>query len=184
MFVKKQVVLLLFILFASVVYGQFDPQMGQYMYMPASYNPAAVGDGNMMRVIGAHRMQYVDITNAPMTTWFSFSSPFVIGKTYHGAGVRFLNDRYGLFTTQSFYAQYAYRQRLGKGYLSVGLDLGFVNVGFKGDSINLGEMGDDTSGNTKCFLMLFHCVYPPINKNRRSWLSSVLVVLLIILRQH
>lgn len=143
LFVKKQVVLLLFILFASVVYGQFDPQMGQYMYMPASYNPAAVGDGNMMRVIGAHRMQYVDITNAPMTTWFSFSSPFVIGKTYHGAGVRFLNDRYGLFTTQSFYAQYAYRQRLGKGYLSVGLDLGFVNVGFKGDSINLGEMGDD-----------------------------------------
>lgn len=127
----------------SVAYSQFDPQMGQYMYMPTSYNPAAAGESNMMRVSGAHRMQYVDITNAPMTTWFSFTSPFVIGKTYHGAGVRFLNDRYGLYTTQSFYVQYAYRQRLGKGYLSVGVDLGFVNVGFKGDSINLGEMGDD-----------------------------------------
>ena len=123
--------------------AQFDPQMGQYMYLQAAYNPAAVGEGDLMKVAGMHRMQYVDISNAPMSTWFSFSSPFVIGKTSHGAGVRFLNDRYGLFTTQSLYAQYAYRQKLGKGYLSVGLDLGFVNVGFKGDSVNLSEMGDD-----------------------------------------
>lgn len=123
--------------------AQFDPQMGQYMYLHAAYNPAAVGEGDLMKVAGMHRMQYVDISNAPMSTWFSFSSPFVIGKTSHGAGVRFLNDRYGLFTTQSLYAQYAYRQKLGKGYLSVGLDLGFVNVGFKGDSVNLSKMGDD-----------------------------------------
>ena len=123
--------------------AQFDPQMGQYMYLQAAYNPAAVGEGDLMKVAGMHRMQYVDISNAPMSTWFSFSSPFMIGKTSHGAGVRFLNDRYGLFTTQSLYAQYAYRQKLGKGYLSVGLDLGFVNVGFKGDSVNLSKMGDD-----------------------------------------
>ena len=123
--------------------AQFDPQMGQYMYLPTAYNPAAVGEGGLMKVAGMHRMQFVNITNAPMSTWFSFSSPFVIGKTSHGAGVRFLNDRYGLFTNQAFYAQYAYRHKLGKGYLSAGVDLGFVNVGFKGDSINLSKMGDD-----------------------------------------
>ena len=67
----------------------------------------------------------------------------MIGKTRHGAGVRFLNDRFGLFTNQAFYAQYAYRQKLGKGYLSVGVDLGFVNVGFRGDSVNLKEMEDE-----------------------------------------
>ena len=123
--------------------AQFDPQMGQYMYLPTAYNPAAVGEGGLMKVAGMHRMQFVNITNAPMSTWFSFSSPFVIGKTSHGAGVRFLNDRYGLFTNQAFYALYAYRHKLGKGYLSAGVDLGFVNVGFKGDSINLSKMGDD-----------------------------------------
>ena len=125
-----------------VTYAQFDPQMGQYMYMGASYNPGAVGEGGMMKVYGEHRMQYVGIKNAPMTTWFSFSSPFVIGKTSHGAGVRFLNDRFGLFSNQAFYAQYAYRQPLGKGYLSVGVDLGFVNVGFKGDSVNLDQLSE------------------------------------------
>ena len=142
-YTKRFIVLLIGLLALATARAQFDPQIGHYVYMPTAYNPAAVGEGDLMKVAGAHRMQYVDITNAPMSTWFSFSSPFVIGKTSHGAGVRFLNDRYGLFTTQSLYAQYAYRQKLGKGYLSVGVDLGFVNVGFKGDSVNLSQMGDE-----------------------------------------
>ena len=140
---KRYIVLLLGLTAVLTASAQFDPQLGQYMYMPTAYNPAAAGEGDLMKVAGVHRMQYVDITNAPMSTWFSFSSPFVIGKTRHGAGVRFLNDRYGLFTTQSLYAQYAYRHKIGNGVLSVGADLGFANVGFKGDSINLGKMGDD-----------------------------------------
>lgn len=127
----------------QVLRAQFDPQMGQYMYLQSAYNPAAVGEGDLMKVAGMHRMQFVDITNAPMTTWFSFCSPFVIGKTKHGAGIRFMNDRYGLYTNQALYVQYAYRHKIGKGYLSVGVDLGFVNVGFKGDSVNLSQMGDE-----------------------------------------
>ena len=140
---NRYIVLAVALLGVIVARAQFDPQMGQYMYMPAAYNPAAAGEGDLMKVAGMHRMQYVDIKNAPMSTWFSFSSPFVIGKTHHGAGVRFLNDRYGLFTTQSLYAQYTYRQPLGSGYLCVGVDLGFANVGFKGDSVNLSKMQDD-----------------------------------------
>ena len=142
-FVKRVVVVLFGLLATLTASAQFDPQMGQYMYMLAAYNPAAAGEGDLMKVAGMHRMQYVDIKNAPMSTWFSFNSPFRIGKTSHGAGIRFLNDRFGLFTNQSLYAQYAYRQRLGKGYLSLGVDLGFINVGFKGDSINLSKMGDE-----------------------------------------
>ena len=140
---KKSISLLLGLMAVLTASAQFDPQMGQYMYLASAYNPAAVGEGNLMKVAGMHRMQYVDITNAPMSTWFGFSSPFVIGKTSHGAGIRFLNDRYGLFSTQSLYAQYAYRHKIGNGYLSAGVDLGFVNVGFKGDSVNLSKMGDD-----------------------------------------
>ena len=140
---KKYIVLLLGLIATGAAFAQFDPQMGQYMYMPTAFNPAAAGEGDLMKVAGMHRMQYVDITNAPMSTWFTFASPFVIGKTRHGAGVRFLNDRYGLFTNQAFHVQYAYRQKLGKGYLSAGIELGFVNVGFRGDSVNLKNMEDE-----------------------------------------
>lgn len=138
---KKYIVLLLLITASATAFAQFDPQIGQYMYMPTAYNPAAAGEGDLMKVAGLHRMQFVDITNAPMTTYFTLYSPFVIKKTKHGAGIRFMNDMYGLFTNQTLHLQYAYRQRLGKGYLAIGVDLGFVNVGFKGDSINLDELG-------------------------------------------
>lgn len=139
---RKYIVLLLLQVAVSTVWAQFDPQIGQYMYLQTAYNPAAAGEGDLMRVAGLHRMQYVDISGAPMSTYFCFSSPFKIGKTSHGAGVRFLNDMYGLYRNQAFHVQYAYRQRLGKGYLSVGTDLGFLNIGFKGDSVNLKDMGD------------------------------------------
>lgn len=122
--------------------AQFDPQMGQYMFMRSAYNPAAVGEGDLMRVYGSHRMQFTGIMDAPMTTYFSFSSPFVVGKTQHAAGVRFMNDRFGLFSNQSFFAEYAYRLKLGKGYLSIGADLGFINLTFAVDSINIDNIAN------------------------------------------
>ena len=140
---KRYIVLLCGLLCGVVfVRAQFDPQIGQYMFMRSVYNPAAVGEGDLMRVYGSHRMQFTGIMDAPMTTNFSFSSPFVIGKTSHAAGVRFMNDRFGLFSNQSFYAEYAYRIKLGKGYLSVGADLGFINLSFAVDSVNLKEVAD------------------------------------------
>ena len=96
-----------------------------------------------MRVFGSHRMDFTGIQGAPMTTNVSFSSPFVIGKTHHGAGVRFMNDRFGLFSNQSLYVEYAYKIRLGKGYLSVGADLGLINLSFAVDSVDLGAGQDD-----------------------------------------
>ena len=125
---------------AVAMRAQYDPQIGQYMYIPTAYNPAAAGEGDLMKVTGLHRMQFIGISNAPMVTYFTFASPFVIGKTRHGAGIRFMNDKVGLFTTQSLHVQYAYRHKIGKGYLSAGVDLGFVNVGFHGDSVNLKEL--------------------------------------------
>jgi type IX secretion system PorP/SprF family membrane protein len=88
-------------------------------------------------------MQFTGIKNAPMTTYFSFASPFVIGKTKHAAGVRFLNDRFGLFSNQALHAQYAYRLKLGNGYLAIGADLGFVNISFANDSVNLSKLNAD-----------------------------------------
>lgn len=127
----------------SMLYSQYDAQIGQYMLMPASYNPAAVGDGDLMRVYGSHRMDFTGISGAPMTTVVSFSSPFVIGKTHHGAGFRFVNDRFGLFTNQSLYVGYAYKLSLGKGQLSIGADVGFMNLSFALDSVDLGAGQDD-----------------------------------------
>lgn len=139
--VRRYVVLLCGLFgWAISMRAQFDPQIGQYMFAQSTYNPAAAGDGGLMRVFGSHRIQFTGIDDAPMTTFFSFSSPVVIGKTWHGVGVRFVNDQFGLFSNQSFHVQYAYRIQLGNGWLSVGTDLGFINLSFAVDSVNLSNI--------------------------------------------
>ena len=140
---KRSVVLFVMLIVVSLVRAQFDAQIGQYMFMQSSYNPAAIGEGDLMRVYGSHRMDFTGIQDAPMTTYFSFSSPFVIGKTHHGVGVRFMNDKFGLFTNQSLYLEYAYKFRIGKGVLSVGADLGFLNLSFAVDSVDTGAGQDE-----------------------------------------
>ena len=142
--VRRLVVLVVSLLMCvACLRAQFDGQLGQYMFLQASYNPAAVGEDGLMRVYGSHRMDFTGIQDAPMTTHFSFSSPFVMGKTNHGAGVRFMNDRFGLFSNQSLYVQYAYKFKLGNGMLSVGVDLGLLNLSFAVDSVEYGAGQDD-----------------------------------------
>ena len=128
------------LLIVGTLKAQFDPQLGHYMYMPSSFNPAAAGEGELMKVSATHRMQFTGIEGAPMSTYFTLTSAFHIGKTRHGAGLRVLNDMYGLWKNQTFCAQYAYRQKIGKGYLGIGIELGLVNIIFTGDSVNLGDM--------------------------------------------
>lgn len=141
--VRRCFVLVVLLMAVALVRAQFDAQIGQYMLMPASYNPAAVGDGDLMRVYASHRMDFTGIQDAPMTTYFSFSSPFVIGKSHHGVGVRFMNDRFGLFTNQSLYLGYAYKFRIGKGRLAIGVDAGFLNLSFASDSVDTGAGNDE-----------------------------------------
>lgn len=82
-------------------------------------------------------MDFAGIENGPQVTNVTADIGFRIKKTHHGAGVRFLNDKAGLWTNQAFYVRYAYRQKLGKGYLAIGADIGFVNVGFQGSKVNI-----------------------------------------------
>ncbi len=137
--------------FPVCLMAQTDPQIGQYMHLQTTYNPAAAGEGDLLRVAGMHRLQYTGIRNMPMSTYFVFSSPFNIGKTKHAAGVRFLNDKYGLFMNQTFHVQYAYRHKIGNGYLSVGADLGFANISFQSDSVNLDQVVSEMGSNSEFF---------------------------------
>jgi len=134
----KKVVLSFLLLLISVgsVFSQFDAQLSQYMFHISSFNPAAVGEGNMIQITGQHRIQWLGIPNAGQTTVFSLNSPFKIGNNFNGVGFKFLNDKVGQFINQSAHLQYAYKKKLGVGVLSLGTDIGFVSLGFNnGDSI-------------------------------------------------
>jgi type IX secretion system PorP/SprF family membrane protein len=127
--------IIVFLLSTYSTKAQFDAQTSQYMLNVSAFNPAAVGASGMIELTGQHRMQWIGIPNAGTITYFGVGTPLKIGKTEHGVGLRFINDRFGLFTNQTMHLQYNFKKKLGNGAISVGADLGFLSLGFAGDSI-------------------------------------------------
>lgn len=132
---KKIVFILILIVCISSAYSQFDAQYSQYMLNQTAFNPAAVGESGMIDVIGRHRIQWVGMPNGGRTTNFSINSPLKIQKTNHGLGVSFYNEKVGLFINQGLHLQYAFKQKIGKGVLSIGPEIGYISLGFNGDSV-------------------------------------------------
>lgn len=126
------------------IYSQYDPQFSQYMLHTALYNPAAVGEGDMIQMSGLHRIQWADTTQGfgGTTTFFAVSAPLKINGSLHGVGFRFLDDKFGLLTNRSAYLQYAYRRSMWGGVASVGADIGFISVGFLGSKVKNPNIGD------------------------------------------
>ena len=83
----KKLVLGVFIVFVSSVYSQFDAQLSQYMFHANAFNPAAVGESNLIEVIGQHRLNMVSMPGGGSTTAFSLNTPIKIGKNKSGLGL-------------------------------------------------------------------------------------------------
>lgn len=149
---KRYFLALIGLMMSAYALAQFDPQVGLYMFTPASFNPAAAGENDLLRMVASHRMDFVGIERAPMSTYVTADIGFGIKKTKHGAGVRFLNDQAGLWTNQALHIRYAYRQKLGKGYLAIGAEVGFINLGFKGSKVNLDSLSNGFDPGDKIYI--------------------------------
>lgn len=68
--------------------------------------------------------------------------PFYALKTYHGAGLVFMNDKLGLFTHQKLALQYALKFKIWGGQMSAGLQAGFLNESFDGSKIDVEDSSD------------------------------------------
>lgn len=129
----------------GVVHSQYDPQFSQYMFNVAAYNPAAIGEGDLIQVASQLRAQWADTTQnfGGSTVVLNVNAPLKINGIRHGIGVRFMNDKVGaLLTNKSGYIQYAYKRNLLGGVLSAGVDVGFVSVGFLGSKVKNPGLGD------------------------------------------
>ncbi len=128
------------LLFCSIeTNAQFDGIFSQYYDLKHMYNPAAVGDQEMMSVMLAQRLDWIGIKGAPKTTYCSADTPFKIKKTNHAAGIQFISDVFGIYANQQINAQYAYLFKIKKGTLSVGVNLGVINIICYGDSVKMVE---------------------------------------------
>ncbi len=125
---------LLLVICSSSIFSQFDLQLSQYMFHNSAFNPAAVGEDDMIQVTAHKQIHWIGMPNAGQPFLLSINSPIKIGTTVNGVGLRFIKDEIGLFSNQSLHLQYAYKKRMGVGVLSLGADIGAINLGFRGNS--------------------------------------------------
>lgn len=122
--------------------AQQDASFAHYWAMEPSFNPAAAGKESVINVTGAYAMSMTGFEHNPKTMYLAGDMPFFLLNAYHGVGLQLMNDDIGLFTHQRLAMQYAYKQKLLGGTLSIGLQVGMLSEKFKGSELDL-EVPDD-----------------------------------------
>ena len=122
--------------------AQYDPSFAHYWAMETSFNPAAVGKQSKINVTGAYNIGMAGFENNPQTMYAAADMPFYFLKSYHGAGVQFMNDQLGLFKHQKLALQYAPKFKLFGGVAAIGLQLGMLSESFDGSDLDLEDSSD------------------------------------------
>ena len=121
---RKIFFIIYFVLLNAVcVFAQQDAMFSQYMFNTVAVNPAYAGSRDVISATALYRKQWTNIPGSPRTVTFSVDAPLKNEKV--GLGLLLVNDKIGVTNTTGVYASYAYRIRLKKGTLAMGLQAGF-----------------------------------------------------------
>ena len=122
--------------------AQYDPGFTHFWMVETQYNPAAVGNSDLLRAVGVYSAQLTGYDNAPNTMVASADMPLFFVGPQHGIGAYFMNDKAGFFSMKNFALQYAHHLKLFGGTLSAGVQVDLLNETFDGSKIDL-EIKDD-----------------------------------------
>ncbi len=161
---KKLFVYTSLMLICINVMAQQKPHYTQYLFNQYIINPALTGIENYTDVKLSHRMQWVGLLDAPVTTYFTIHGPigkddmkttatsfhpqghnprgkdyweeYTVSKPHHGWGFQVINDRTGPLNNFSTLATYAYHVGLSaRTNLSAGIGAGFSNISINSDKL-------------------------------------------------
>lgn len=137
------VVLALLTAMGLEVRAQWDVQFSDYTTLRSFYNPAVSGTDGLLNVSAAFSMQKAGYKHAPSTLYVGADMPVYFLSARHGAGVSFLSDKVGIFTTTKISLQYAYNLKVGKrGRLAVGVQGGMMQETVSKGDIELEDNSD------------------------------------------
>ncbi|PIB35616.1 hypothetical protein BFP72_09525 [Reichenbachiella sp. 5M10] len=103
--------------------AQQRPVFSTYPYNGLSLNPAYAGSLNLFSAIFTNRNQWVNIDGAPV--YQSLTAHTVFKENQVGTGINVVRDQVGVHEQYSLYGSFAYKIRMQKAILSMGLQAGF-----------------------------------------------------------
>ena len=148
----KKVLFILLLLPIIVAKGQYLPSFSQYIYNGLAINPAYAGSKEAFTASVFYRNQWMGFDGAPTDQTFSIHSP--LKDPSLALGLMVFHEKIGIRNYSSVFLNYAFRIRVWKGKLSLGLKAGFTSG--KQDRIDLTENDVVFNDNTlKYFLPNF-----------------------------
>jgi type IX secretion system PorP/SprF family membrane protein len=144
---RKAIISLFFLLLCKIsVRAQWDVSLNQYWALKGYYNPSVVGENEEIRISGIYHYNWSGIESAPKTSIITADMPFQLWGKRHGIGVILNTQTLGPKSNSILATQYAYRQKMGSGYLSAGIQAGIYRLTF--DTGNLTLADDSATNNT------------------------------------
>jgi len=118
-------------------YGQWDAQISQYWRAKTYFNPAFAGETENLQATILHRQQWVGISNAPKTLIVMGDMPLNFLGRVHGIGAIMTTESIGLFSNTTMGGQYAYKKKIKKNMLNIGVQIGIARTGFDASKIDV-----------------------------------------------
>lgn len=136
----KKIILIIFCCFyLGTINAQQENAFSQYHLNPFLLNPAAAGSKNLHTIFLHGRFQWTGLPNAPKTGLISYEAPF--GKI--GLGAMVFSDRVASLNRVGANFAYAYRSRINRYTLSIGLSGHYQRFFLDNSAINGVENPDD-----------------------------------------
>jgi len=165
--------LLIFCWMFTGLAAQQRPYYTQYIMNSYIINPAVAGIENYWDVKASHRMQWVGLQDAPVTTYLTIHGPlkksdyeresatsfrargenprgtaywrdYQAAEPHHGVGFTVINDKTGPLNRFAAYGTYAYHIGLSpRTNLSAGISAGFTNISLDAAKLDFGNITVD-----------------------------------------
>jgi len=116
---KRVIYLFLFLIFSISLYSQQEEQFTQFMYYKMGFNPGYAGTRQSACFTVLSRSQWLGIEGAPQTQLLTFNMPLFNQRV--GIGASIVRELIGVTEKVTGEAVYAYRMRIGRGMLGIGL---------------------------------------------------------------
>jgi len=164
----KQFMVWISLFACTVVIAQQRPYYTQYIMNNYIINPAVAGIENYWDVKASHRLQWVGLQDAPVTTYFTIHGPlkksdyeresatsfhasgqnprgeaywqdYTSAEPHQGVGFTILNDKTGPLNRFAMYGTYAYHIGISPSTsLSAGISAGITNMSLDASKLNFG----------------------------------------------
>jgi type IX secretion system PorP/SprF family membrane protein len=174
----KKLLLILGVFTCSVLSAQQRPYYTQYIMNNYIINPAVAGIENYWDVKASHRMQWVGLQDAPVTTYLTIHGPlhksdyeretatsfhasgsnprgeaywqdYASAEPHQGVGFTMLNDKTGPLSRFAAYGTYSYHLGLtSRTSLAFGVSAGITSMSLDASKLNFGSTTVDPAVGT------------------------------------